>query len=113
MERIVLDVGEGPAHRAAPGVRSSLDDVRAPSATDLLREDVGRRVVPQDAPGIEGRIVEAQRRAVPVAGAGQRRNSRVAIRQPRDHPDILDGAPLEYPAGVNLASPVMRRAIVE
>jgi hypothetical protein len=40
-------------------------------------------------------------------------DSWLAVLQARDHPDVLDGAALQHPPGVYLASTPMRRSIVE
>jgi hypothetical protein len=66
--------------------------------------EVGGWVVPEDAPGIEVRVVDAQRRAVPVSRDRQRCDIRAAVGKRRDHPHILDRSPLEYPPGVDFAA---------
>src|SRR5262249_55093595 len=75
---------------------------------NLLRKEVGRRVVPQDAPGIDGRIVNAQGRAIPIAGAGQLIDAGLAVLQTWNHPHVLNGPSFEDPASVNLTLSIMR-----
>lgn len=111
-ERVRLDFGKGPAHLPAARIGTFLHNVAAVRSSELLREEIGRRIVPQDAPGIEMPIVEAQRRAVPVARDWQSFDARPAIGEARDHPYILYGSSLEHPAGVNLAAAGMRISVL-
>ncbi len=89
-----------------------LNDVSAPCASSLLREEAGRRVIPENAPGVETRIVDPERCAVPVAGTRKLRSSRPAVLQPRDHPYVLDRATFQHPAGVDLAPSGMSSAVL-
>jgi hypothetical protein len=107
-----LNLGESPAHRAAARIRPFLHDISSSCASDLLREKVGRRVVPENAPRIEIRIVDAQRRSVPISGPGKLPDASASVLQARDHPDILDGAALQDPTGVNLAATGVRRPVL-
>src|SRR4051812_15204308 len=108
-----LDLGKRPAHRAASWIRALLNDPIALRASNLLAEEVDRRVAPQDAPSVEIRIVDAKRRAVPIAGAWQLGNAWLSVLQPRDHPDVLDRPALKHPAGVDLTLPLVGRAIFQ
>src|SRR5262249_55184417 len=72
VERVGRDLGEAPAQRGAFAARAFLHDVVAARAADLVEKGLLHRVVPEDVPGIEPRIVDAQRRTVeadlPVLG---------------------------------------------
>src|SRR5688572_16581023 len=112
VERVALDLGERPAHRAAARIRTFLYNILAASAARLLREEIRRRVVPEDAPRVESRVVDPQRRAIPIAGARELLDVRLSVSQARNHPDILDRSALQHPAGVYLAATVMCRAVL-
>src|SRR6202035_2216871 len=59
---------KAPADPSAGIVFSLLHDVVAARAADLARIVLLQRVVPQDVPGVEARVVDPQRRAVGAAG---------------------------------------------
>ena len=50
---------EAPAEHGTICQRALLDDVLAPGTANLLRMEAGGRVVPEDASGIELRVVNA------------------------------------------------------
>src|SRR5579863_7443741 len=82
-ERAGCDLRKTPAHGFAGVVLAVLDDVGALGAADLARVDLAHRIAPEDVPGIDAGIVDAQRRAVEHAGK---------------NPHVLDGAAFERPA---------------
>lgn len=82
-------------------------------AGDLLREEVGRGIAPQNSPGVELGIVDSQRRAVPIARASQHLDAWPAVRQTWNHPDVLNGQTLQHPTRVNFAFAAMGRSIFE
>ncbi|MFL5313618.1 MAG: hypothetical protein ACJ8A0_00880, partial [Microvirga sp.] len=73
--------------------RALLHDVDATGAADLARVVLLQRVAPQDVPGVEGGVVDAQRRAEENA---------------RQDPDVLDGGPSSTQAKWISPSPVCR-----
>src|SRR5262245_27043501 len=113
VKRIRLDFRKDPAHRTAPRIRARLDDVRALRPADLLSEEIRCRIAPKNSPGVDLGIVDPQRRPVPIACAGQRLDSWLAVLQAWNHPDVLNGPTLQHPPCVNLAATAMRRSIVE
>ena len=113
VKRMRLDFTEDPAHRTAPRIRTGLHDVSVLGSADLLREEIGRGIAPQDPPGVELRVVDPERRAIPIARAGQRLDSGMSVSQAWNHPDVLDGQTLQHPPCVNLAVAPMRRSIFE
>src|SRR5215211_2677087 len=113
MEGCWLDLGKGPAHQATSWVRTLLHDILASRAAYLLREEIGRRVVPQNAPSVEIGVVDPQRRSVPVSCSGELLDARLSLLEARDHPDVLYGASLQYPARVNLAATGVRGSVLK
>src|SRR5262245_37849830 len=61
VKRVRSDFRKCPAHRAAPGIWAFLHDVLTPCLPNLLCEKICRWIVPQDAPGGQIWIVNAQR----------------------------------------------------
>src|SRR6185437_15374779 len=93
VKRIGRDLGEAPARQRAGLCRAFLDDIRTLRAPGLLAKDVSRRIDPGDAPGLDRRIVDPDRGAIPVAG--DRKHGRaLPLRKTRNHPDVLDGPAL-------------------
>jgi hypothetical protein len=76
-----------------------------------LTEEARGGVDPEDAPGVEGRVVHPEGRAVPGAGDRHDRRVRPAITPSRDHPDILDGTAFENPPEVDLTVALVARAV--
>src|SRR6185312_14162577 len=97
-EAVGRDIGEAPAHRHALAGRALLHDVPAARAAELAREVLLYGVAPEDVPGIERGVVDAQGRAVERA---------------RQDPDVLDGASVERPNEMNFALAFVRLAVVE
>src|SRR5262245_66467353 len=64
MERVGGDRREAPADRRAVLVLAVLNDIVAARAAKLAAVHLAQRVAPQDVPGVERRIVDAQRGAV-------------------------------------------------
>src|SRR5437773_3270739 len=98
MERIQCDRGESPAGWRAVGPNTQLHHIFAAPTANLFLVMVSGRIVPGDAPSLDGWIPDPKRRAVHVhllvqllASAGARGHD----------PDILHGAPLEHPGGVD------------
>src|SRR5713226_9635340 len=106
MEGFRRNLGEAPARQCARFCGAFLYDVRSLLASDLLPVGVGRGVDPVDVPGIEGGVVNANCRPVPVAGNRHGRRVWAALLATRNHPDILDRATLENPSEVDLALPL-------
>src|SRR5262245_40383963 len=96
-ERVRRDFCEAPAQHHTAVVLADLHDVIALRATKLARVELTQRIAPEDVPGPEPGIVDAQGRAVEHA---------------RQDPHVLDGAPLQHPAEMDLASPFESRAIL-
>jgi uncharacterized protein len=110
VKRIRGNPGKAPACVRAGFRRSFLDDVRSVRASDLLAEDVSRRIDPVNSPGLDGWIVDAERRAVPVA-CDRELGCSLSLRQPRNHPDVLDRTALQYPSKVDFARCVVAGAV--
>src|SRR5215471_10340117 len=90
-------VGKAPAHGFSRIVFADLNDVASLRPPDLARVELPDRIAPQDVPGVDSRVVNAQRRAMEDA---------------RQDPDVLNGASFEHPAKIDLAGAAMRAAIV-
>src|SRR4029453_16574080 len=56
MERVALDLEERPPRRTAARIGAFLDDISGAGAACLGREEIGCRVVPEDAPSVEIRV---------------------------------------------------------
>jgi hypothetical protein len=114
MERVWRDLGEAPAHQRSRVVPALLHDVRPAHPADLARVELRGGVVPEDVPGIETGVVHAQRGTVPASRDRQRLRLRVrvALGAARDHPHVLQGAALQYPACVDLAAAGVRGAVL-
>src|SRR5262249_28660433 len=94
------DLGEYPADGSAVSVCADLDKIFAAAPSDQLIAAICDRIDPRHPPGLESRVPHPQRGAVHVAGLGQVRR---ALGAARDDPDILNAAPLQDPAEVDLA----------
>src|SRR5262245_23242110 len=97
-KRVRRDVVEAPAHQVAGVVLAVLNDGLAARTTDLAAIELPHGIAPQDVPGIDVGVVDAQRRAVEDA---------------RQNPDILDGAAFENPAEMDFALAFVLAAVVE
>src|SRR5712672_4008561 len=104
------DVGKTPSRQGARLGLALLNDIQSALPTDLLAKGISGRIDPIDAPGIDSGIVDPDGRSKPVAGDGKSRRIR-PLREPRYHPDVLDGPAFENPAEMNFARTFMARAI--
>src|ERR1700756_4624016 len=102
MERIRCDFGEAPARRRAIDSRADLHDIvvlaGANAAAGLLFVVIRHRIDPADAPGLDGRVPDAQRgpvRVVRLAEIG------VSLGYARHDPYVLNGAAFKHPAEMN------------
>src|SRR5262245_12214057 len=98
-----FDLREAPPRQRTRFGRSLLHDVIPELAPDLLVVRVRRRVYPVDAPRAEDRIVDPDRRAVPVAGHRHDRRAPAPILAPGDHPHVLAPAALPGPPELEFA----------
>src|SRR5688572_26044751 len=96
-ERVRRDVGEAPAHPLARVVGALLHNVLPARAAELARVVLLHRIAPENVPGIDAGVINAQRRAVKEAG---------------QDPDVLDGATLQHPSEMNFARALVLRAVV-
>src|SRR5882724_10405680 len=104
------DVGKTPSRQGARLGLALLNDIQSALPTDLLAKGISGRIDPIDAPGIDSGIVDPDGCSKPVAGDGKSRRIR-PLREPRYHPDVLDGPAFENPAEMNFARSFMARAI--
>src|SRR3954449_1863058 len=107
MEEILGDFRKTPARQVAGFGRAFLHDVGIAWTADLLAEYAATGIEPGNPPGIDGRIVDPQRRAVPIAGDRQGR----AAGRARNDPDVLHGAALQHPAEMDFAGGGVFRSI--
>jgi len=89
MERITSDFGEGPFGWYSIRAHSNLNYVFAAPASNLVFPVVMNRVSPDDSPGLDRRVPDAQRRAEHVLRLVRERAS---VRTARHNPDVLDGS---------------------
>src|SRR4051812_9172171 len=107
MEEILADFRKTPARQLAGFGRALLHDVGIMWTADLLAEYAAAGIEPRNPPGIDGRIVDPQRRAVPVASDRQG----WAASRARNDPDVLHGAALQHPAEMDFAGRRVFRSI--
>src|SRR5262249_41518878 len=96
-ERGGRNLTEAPAQRGPPVGLAFLHDLVSVRAPDLPCVDLPQRIAPQNVPGVEAGVVDAERRAV---------------KDTRQNPHVLDGAAFEYPAEMNLATARVFASIV-
>ena len=113
MKRRRLDFGKSPPRRAASWIRTFLDNISASCACCLLREEIGRRIVPLNAPCVEIRVINAQRCSVPISCSRELFDPRTSLLEAGDHPHVLNGSALQDPTGVNLAATGVRRPVLK
>ena len=98
MKRVACYLGKTPTGGLACAVAAVLNNIFAAGATDLTGVELLERIAPHDVPGIQARIVNAQRRAVIDAG---------------QYPDVLNRPAFENPAEMDFSVPFVLGAIVE
>src|SRR5512134_2297277 len=87
-ERVRRDLGKAPPDGVASIVLALLHNIVAVSTADLGRVILSLRIAPQDVPSVDTRVIDTQSRPV---------------KDVRQNPHVLDGAPLQHPAEVDFA----------
>src|SRR5690348_545097 len=108
VKRVGRDFREAPTRGRAVGTRADLNDFAADFPAGLALLIAADGIDPADAPGLDGRIPDAQSgtvHIVPSTGAG------FALGNARQDPDVLNGAAFENPTEVSFAVEVLRGKI--
>src|SRR5215831_6817120 len=103
MEAVGSNLSETPSRFQPARVTAELDNVLTLGPPDLARVILVERVVPNDVPGTDPRIEDAQSRAI-------HRGRRGAL---GPDPDVLNRTAFEHPAKVAFSIPFLNGAVVE
>ncbi|WP_210213223.1 hypothetical protein, partial [Mesorhizobium sp. M1E.F.Ca.ET.063.01.1.1] len=109
-ERIFCDARKAPAHRCTGAIGADLHDRVAFGASELTAVILVARIAPENVPGVDAKVVDAQRRA--IEGPRPKRRRRTGIPRGQD-PDVLNRFAFQDPAEMHLAAPGKLGAVLQ